>query len=182
MDNIDHAILLTMLRERMLDKRITDLLRETVESFSCQPGRGLPLGNLISQLFVNIYMTPFDQFVKHQLKERYYLRYADDFVIFSPDKSRLQAAVSCVSQFLHEKLQLELHPQKVSIHTLASGVDFLGWVHFPDHRVLRTATKRRMIRKVGVAKTFETFQSYLGLLSHGNTHKLREQLAESPIP
>lgn len=71
---------------------------------------------------------------------------------------------------------LALHPQKVFIKTLALGIDFLGWVHFPDHRVLRTVTKRRMIKRIKERKSPESLSSYLGFLGHGNTNKLRKQL------
>src|SRR3989344_1342327 len=108
---------------------------------SCE---GLPLGNLTSQLLTNIYMKEFDQFVKHGLKIKYYIRYADDFVVFANTKEELENTLRLFESFLQEKLKLNLHPDKVFIKTLSSGVDFLGWVHFTDHRVLRTATKRRM--------------------------------------
>jgi RNA-directed DNA polymerase len=75
--------------------------------------------------------------------------------------------------FLEEKLKLSLHPDKVSIKTLASGVDFLGWIHFPDHRVIRRATKKRMFRNIKEKQgKMETVQSYLGLLKYGNAKKL----------
>ena len=119
-------------------------------------------------------MNEFDQFVKHKLKVKCYIRYADDFIILSNSREELENLISPIRNFLLEKLKLELHPQKIFIKTLASGVDFLGWVHFPDHRVLRTTTKRRMIKKLATSQSRETLQSYLGLLTHGNTHKLRE--------
>ncbi len=138
--------------------------------------RGLPLGNLTSQLFVNVYMNEFDQFVKHKIKARYYIRYADDFVFVSDDKKWLEAILPKISEFLWDKLRLQLHPKKVSIRTLGSGVDFLGWVNFPDHRVLRTVTRKRMMRGIerSNGKT-ETVQSYLGLISHGNSYKIRKK-------
>ncbi|MDD5084076.1 MAG: hypothetical protein PHT88_04100 [Candidatus Moranbacteria bacterium] len=80
--------------------------------------------------------------------------------------------------FLLWELKLQMHPNKVSIETLASGVDFLGWVHFPHHRVLRTATKRRMFRNLEENGNKEgVVQSYLGLLKWGNTAKLRDKVA-----
>ncbi|MFQ5661764.1 MAG: RNA-directed DNA polymerase, partial [Candidatus Paceibacteria bacterium] len=126
---------------------------------------------------VNIYMNEFDQFMKHKLKAKYYIRYADDFVILSYDKQWLGEILPEIKEFLWNKLRLELHPNKVSIKTIASGVDFLGWVHFPNHRVLRTVTKRRMFRNIKEknGKT-ETVQSYLGLIKHGNTKKLQRKI------
>ena len=93
-------------------------------------------------------MNEFDQWVKHKLKAHYYIRYADDFVFFSHDKSSLQKILPEIEKFLDTQLLLYLHPDKVHIKTLASGVDFLGWVHFPNHRVLRTVTKWRMFKNL----------------------------------
>ena len=121
---------------------IIALLKEVIGSFSSTaPGIGLPLGNLTSQLFVNIYMNEFDQFVKHKLKAKHYIRYADDFVILASNREWLEIILPEIGDFLANRLKLTLHPDKVSIKTLASGVDVLGWVHFPDHRVLRDEDK-----------------------------------------
>ncbi len=176
-NNIDHGILIRIIGKNISDQNIIWLLKNVIDSFP-QGGKkvGLPLGNLTSQLFVNIYMDEFDQFVKHKLKVKYYIRYADDFVIFSENKNWLEALVPLIKDFLCENLKLELHPRKISIKTLASGVDFLGWVHFFNHRVLRTTTKRRMIKRIAETKAPETLNSYLGLLRHGNTYKLQEEL------
>ncbi|HEY4517873.1 MAG TPA: hypothetical protein VJI74_03225, partial [Candidatus Paceibacterota bacterium] len=78
-------------------------------------------------------------------------------------------------EYVQEELKLKLHPDKVSIQTLASGIDFLGWVHFPDHRVLCTTTKRRMLKRL--ERLFEaSLQSYLGMLQHGNTQKIQRTI------
>lgn len=155
-------------------------MQEIVGSFhSTKEGVGLPLGNLTSQLFVNIYMNEFDQFIKHKLKAKYYIRYADDFVILHQNRKWLELILGEIRIFLNKKLQLTLHPNKISIETYAGGVDFLGWVHFVDHRVLRTATKNRMFRNVRAKKSLNdsdklhaTVNSYLGMLSHGNGYRL----------
>ena len=182
--------LFSILSAYIPNEDILGLLRNIVGSFgsfshshecendnkSGKAGVGLPLGNLTSQLLVNVYMNEFDQFVKHRLKAKYYIRYADDFVILSGNKSELEEMLRYIVTFLREKLKLSLYPDKVFIKTFASGVDFLGWVHFPDHRVLRTATKRRMLRRLTDSPKEETVASYLGLLSHGNTGILRKLL------
>jgi hypothetical protein len=175
--SIDQKRLIQILDERIPDKDIIWLLSQIIESFCVSENSGLPLGNLTSQLLVNVYMNEFDQFVKHALRAKHYIRYADDFVLLSADKQELEALLARIDTFLRQDLKLTLHPNKVSISTLASGVDFLGWVHFPTHRVLRKATKRRMFRTIK-EKDFkeETVQSYLGLLTHGNGHKLSEQV------
>jgi RNA-directed DNA polymerase len=174
--SVDQSILLSILKKSIPDQNILWLLGQVITSFP----KGLPLGNLTSQLLVNIYMNEFDQFVKHQLKMKHYIRYADDFVFLSSDKKELENLLPCINQFLQERLKLELHPDKVFITTLASGVDFLGWVHFTDHRILRTATKKRMFRRLkerqGTEQEEATRNSYLGLLLQGNTHTLQEQI------
>lgn len=176
--SIDHTILLAILREHIPDQNIISLLKNIIDSYhtATMPGVGLPLGNLTSQLFANVYMNVFDQWVKHQLRSHYYARYADDFIFLSRDKFRLEDAIPKIQEFLQTRLKLSLHPNKVFISTFASGVDFLGWVHFPDHRVLRTKTKQRMMRNIKNAICEESLVSYLGLLSHGNTYALREQV------
>ncbi len=181
--SIDQRILAEIIKENIADQDICNLLSEIVGSFnSGEEGVGLPLGNLTSQLLVNVYMNKFDQFVKHTLKAKYYIRYADDFVLMSPDKERLKNLVPVIQRFLWDKLRLQLHPHKISLKTIASGVDFLGWVHFPDHLVLRTATKMRMFR--GIKTTggkSDSLQSYLGILKHGNGRILEakvQKLAE----
>jgi RNA-directed DNA polymerase len=179
--SIDQQILLAILRRSLSDERTLFLLRNIVESFNSGTiGKGLPLGNLTSQLLVNIYLNEFDKFVKHRLKAKRYIRYADDFVILFQDRNHLLEILPYVEAFLRERLKLALHPDKVSIETLASGVDFLGWVHFPDHRVLRTATKRRMFRRIDdMNDKEETVQSYLGMLGWGNARKLQLEIAQA---
>ena len=178
--NIDHAILLDILKTHIDDEDITWLLGEVVDSFSstCE-GVGLPLGNLTSQLLVNIYMNEFDRFVKQILKAKRYVRYSDDFVFLSDDREELEGYMPPIRTYLTERLRLELHPNKVYIKTLTSGVDFLGWIHFPDHRVLRTATKKRMLRRIAESSSEETCASYRGLLKCGNAHKLSAWIIEN---
>lgn len=176
--NIDHKILKNILARYIDDADILRLLGQVIDSFHTKgkTGIGLPLGNLTSQLFVNIYLNEFDQFVKRRLKTKYYIRYCDDFVILSENYDWLKNVISESKKFLKEKLKLELHPDKIFIKTLASGVDFLGWVNFPDHRILRTSTKRRMMKRIKTNPMTETIDSYLGLLSHGNTDKLKKEI------
>ena len=199
--SIDQKILLDIIAKYISDERIKALIAEVVGSFQTRTSdvlvsgngspcsrkwkakpstfRGLPLGNLTSQLLVNIYMNEFDQFAKHRLKARYYIRYADDFVFLSHSKSELKLMLSRIGKFLDARLVLELHPDKVSITTFASGVDFLGWVHFTRWRVLRTATKRRMMRRLSETENQNVLDSYLGLLSHGNAQKLKRRITDT---
>lgn len=176
--SIDQETLVDILTRSVDDWEVVWLLERVIESFRSSPGKGLPLGNLTSQLLVNVYMNEFDQFMKHNLKAKYYLRYADDFVIFSHDKRELEKILPKIKMFLSDTLKLELHPNKVFIKTLSSGVDFLGWVNFPNHKVLRTVTKRRMFKNLSNNDSKESLNSYLGLLKHGNTGKIRKILSD----
>ncbi len=171
---IDHEILKKILKKHIHDEDVLWLLDQVIDSFHTvgRSGVGLPLGNLTSQLLINIYMNELDQFMKRELKLKYYIRYADDFVIIHQDRNFLSALIPQISKFLNERLKLLLHPNKVYIKTFHSGVDFLGWVHFPHHRILRTTTKRRVLRKIQETPLRETIASYSGLLSHGNTYKI----------
>lgn len=180
--NIDHKILKNILSKTIFDTDVLWLLSQIIDSFSSNPTglaygvKGLPLGNLTSQLLVNIYMNEFDQFIKRNLKVKYYVRYADDFVILNENKDCLEKLLLKIGSFLNESLKLSLHPDKVFIKTLVSGVDFLGWVHFPKHRILRTSTKRRMLKNLENNPKKESAMSYLGMLKHGNTKKLKKEI------
>lgn len=175
--SIDQRILMELLHSYIPDEEVLWLIGQVIISFSStEIGKGLPLGNLTSQLLVNVYMNELDQFVKHKLKAKFYIRYADDFAFLSYDRAQLESLLSLTEDFLQNRLKLELHPNKVSIITLASGVDFLGWVHFLGYRVLRTITKRRMLRSLKEDPRPEVAASYLGLLGHGNTGRLQQKI------
>lgn len=172
--SIDHQILKVILKKYIWDDDLFWLLEQVINSFN----PGLPLGNLTSQILVNIYMNEFDQSIKRMLKIKHYIRYADDFVILHKDKKYLINIIPTISEFLKKELRLSLNPNKISIKTLASGVDFLGWIHFPNHRVLRTSSKKRMLRRLEESKISATINSYLGLLKHGNSFKLVKSIKE----
>ena len=172
----DQRILIQILKEHIPDNYIIVLLKKVIKSFSTSSGKGLPLGNLTSQLFANVYMNAFDRFVKHKLKVKYYIRYADDFVILAENRKYLEKLIFPIKIFLKNRLQLTLHSQKIYLKTLASGFDFLGLVNFPYYRVLRLATKRRMLRRIMYHPTPETLQSYLGLMGHGNMFQVKQEI------
>lgn len=181
--SVDQEILIGILGKHIFDKSILDLVSKVIKSFSSTKiGVGLPLGNLTSQLLVNVYMNEFDQFVKHKIKAKFYIRYADDFIVMSRDRKCLEFVLVKMKDFLWSRLKLRLHPNKISIRTIASGIDYLGWVNFTDHRILRTATKRRMFRNIEYKKSkHATVQSYLGLLKRGNARKLEKELMERSV-
>ncbi len=175
--SVDHAVLMKVLERHIADSDIRKLIHKVISSFyTIAPGIGLPLGNLTSQLFANIYMHEFDMYLKQELRVKYYLRYADDFAILSDNREYLEKLLPLLHKFLNEELYLTLHPDKVYIKTYDSGVDFLGWVHFPHHRQIRTITKQKMIRMLKGYPKHETVSSYRGHLGHGNTYQLQKRL------
>ncbi len=178
--NINHQILKNILGRYIKDEYVVWLLDEIIDSFQANKSKpvGLPLGNLTSQLLVNIYMNEFDHFLKRKLKISHCVRYADDFLILHEKRAYLEGILSQISMFLKTRLELSLHPDKIFIKTLASGVDFLGWIHFSHHRILRSSTKRRMFKNLGRNPTNETVVSYRGLLSYGNAHELERKILE----
>lgn len=177
--SINQEILISVLEKnftRLSYDNLNDLmvlLKEVI--FSFRPS-GLPLGNLTSQIFANIYLNELDQFIKHNLKIKYYIRYADDFVILSEDKKYLEGLILKINNFLKNSLKLQMHPDKVFIKTLSSGVDFLGWINFSDHKVLRNKTKNRMFKKIKKNSSVEVLNSYLCFLKHGNSFRISNRI------
>ncbi len=155
--SVDHQILKQLLRKKVKDENILWLLDEIIDSFP----KGIPLGNLTSQVFANIYMNESDQFLKHRLKAKYYIRYADDFIILVGDNESLQRLLVPISEFLNEKLKLELHPQKIIIRKLEWGIDFLGYIVLPHYRLPRTKTKRRICQKLKLKIGSDNFEQSL---------------------
>jgi len=145
---------------------------------------GMPLGNLTSQFFANVYLNELDYFVKHCLRARYYIRYVDDFVILHESREQLEEWKSKVDQFLSERLKLKLHPEKSKVASLMMGIDFVGFRNFYHHRLLR----KRNIRKIFMhiekyeegeivkSKLLEIFQGWQAYARWANTFKLRKEV------
>ncbi len=198
-DSIDHDILLGLLGRKLGGRALgapyesgapylLALLEKIIRSFEASLGKGLPLGNVTSQIFANIYLNELDQFVKHSLRARYYIRYCDDFVLLSSSREELEGWIREIGQFLQEHLKLSLHPNKVTIRKLLQGTDFLGYVSLPHYRVLRTKTKSRVFKNIAVlaaevkreeiseARFRNSLASYLGMLSHCKSKKVLAEL------
>lgn len=191
--SVSHQKLLQMIQNKIKDSQFLWLVQEIIGSFSLPVDkdqererelRGLPIGNLTSQIFANIYLSELDQFIKHGLRVKHYFRYADDFIIVHQNAHYLESLILSIREFLKVKLDLELHPQKVTIRKLRQGIDFLGYVVLPHHVVLRTKTKKRMFRKLFESQKMQaegfidghaynqSVQSYLGMLKHCNGHRI----------
>ena len=165
----------------MYDDGALGLFEIIIESFSAAPGKGLPLGNLTSQLFANVYLDELDQFIKMTLRAKHYIRYCDDFVILDNDREILFGYIAKIDEFLRNGLELELHPRKVSAGKFHQGIDFLGFICYPHFRILRTKTKQRMLRKLGEKFDKNAFISYLGLVSHARARGVKLEMIKKII-
>ena len=186
--NIDQRVLLQLIEQTVIDSSTIWLVERIIKSFESESNRGLPLGNVTSQLFANIYLNELDQFMKHGLKEKYYLRYCDDFIILGRDKEHLINLIKPINRFLSVRLNLVLHSDKLVVRKLGQGIDFLGYVALPYYKVLRTKTKRRMFKKIIFKKQLlkrgliikesfnQSLQSYFGALKHCSSHKIIQEI------
>jgi RNA-directed DNA polymerase len=148
----------------------------------------VPIGNITSQIFANVYLNELDWFLKRKLRVKNYFRYADDFVVIHRNKKYLEEILPRIDDFLKSELGLELHPDKVFIRKFGQGIDFLGYTILPHYIVLRTKTKRRILRKIKQKKFLlrkdlisedsfnQSLQSYLGMLKHCQGYKIKKQI------
>ena len=144
----------------------------------------MPLGNLTSQFFANVYLNELYYFIKHKLKAKYYIRYVDDFVILHSSKSQLTEWKKQIDEFLKNKLKLELHYQKSKILSLSRGIDFVGFRNFYYFRILRKRNIRNMKNKIAKCKKWMiskddllvSFQGWQAYAMRADSYKLRNKI------
>lgn len=203
---VDHAILEEILGRKIKDERVMWLLSTIINSEStyfglplgCSledtavrlPDKGMPIGNLTSQMFANIYLNELDQFVKRELKVKYYIRYMDDAIILSDNKDLLHEYKNMIGEFLETKLRLNLN-SKTAIRPVSLGIEFVGYKLWPTHIKLKKASSLKMKRKLKYVqkayargemdfdKANSTVQSYLGILQHCNSYTLKNKIFEN---
>ena len=190
--SINHQILLSIIVRKIKDKEVVRLTELIINS-GANSTRGIPIGNLTSQFFANLYLNELDYFVKFDLKERYYLRYMDDFLIFGNDKKHLHKIKEEVRDFLGENLRLDLHLKKSIVYPVKSGVDFCGFRIFKDYRRLRKTnvrlfTKRmRKLRglfrqgRIEMKDISHSLRCWIAHASYGNTYNLRKKMLEKLV-
>lgn len=204
---VNHQILLDILRVRIRDEKMMILLERIInnpnQKFGLPAGvspedcpyedwlddAGMPIGNLTSQMFANIYLDQLDQFCKHVIGAHFYIRYMDDVIILSDDKAELHRWKEQIERFLNKALALQLN-KKTAIRPITLGIDFVGYKIWSTHRKLKKSTARKIIRKVKVMcyllstgqMTKEEFMrraaSYKGILEHCDSYGLRRTLNE----
>ena len=193
-DNIDHSALISILRRKIKDERFLRLLVEIIGSFyKDEQGKGLPLGNFTSQWLANIYLNELDCFAKHDLKIRYYFRYADDVLIFNDDAGKLREHLSALSVFLAEKLCLRLHDDKTFIKKFSQGIDFVGYRILPRYVIIKPALKKRILRRmaarrmalargeIGLSAYTASLNSYYGCLKHCSGYGVQNKIIHQSI-
>ncbi len=151
--------------------------------------KGLPIGNLTSQFFANVYMNELDQFAKHGLHAKYYGRYVDDIVLFDENAELLNEHYAKMGYFLLERLGLRLHPNKKKLHPASQGIDFVGFIIQPNRTYLRNISISRCKQKIRgwerdgcplepqrLNKLGESVTSYLGMLRRVDGYRARKAL------
>ncbi len=173
--NVDNDILKTMLRKKIKDKEMLQLLDGIVDS-----ALGLPIGNYLSQYLSNFYLSYFDHWIKEELKVRYYIRYADDIVILHNDKNYLHRLFDRITQYLYDNLKLSLKPNRGPFPT-SLGIDFGGYVHYHTHVLMRKSIKQAFARAIKANRPKESIASYLGWAKHCNSKNLIKKLIHEKL-
>lgn len=187
-DSVSHEILIEIIGRRIKDNGVIWLIKSIIGNYnSGTEGKGMPLGNWTSQFFANIYLNELDQFIKHKLKAKYYLRYVDDFVILHSSKKILLEYERQIKNFLRN-LQLELHPDKCRVIPASVGIGLLGFRVFYHYRLVRKRNIRAITSRLNAMaclclnghveswKVIETMRGWNAYAMQGNTYKLRKEI------
>jgi len=191
-DTVDHDILLKIIRRKINDKKVIWLIKQILNNFIVKAeNKGMPLGNLTSQFFANVYLNELDYFIKHKLKSKYYIRYVDDFVILHSSKEQLEIWKKEINKFLISNLKLELHSEKSKIVPLAKGIDFLGFRNFYHYKLLRKRNIRKFLKNLNKMKeecnyktlnyyaVYDSFEGWFAYARNANTYNLRKKLTKN---
>ncbi|MBI2508143.1 hypothetical protein HYV89_04275 [Candidatus Woesearchaeota archaeon] len=187
-ETVDHEVLLKIIERRIKDKKAIWLVKQILNNFNTKrKGKGMPLGNLTSQFFANVYLNEIDQFVKNKLRAKYYIRYVDDFVILHDNKEKLLEYKDKISKYLMY-LKLELHPTKSNIIPLRNGIAFLGYRVFYYHKLLRKSNLKKFERNFkeklefcegggafAIDDLYNCLQGWFGYAMWADTYKLRKE-------
>ena len=187
-ETVDQVILLSILQKKIKDSRILRLIKIILSNYHSTPAKGMPLGNLTSQFFANVYLNELDQYVKQKLKAHFYLRYVDDFIITHSSKEMLEEYESKIDAFLGEKLSLELHPDKSRIILLSRGVEFLGFKKFLHHKIIKKKNMLKFYRKSDEVQTsykegkilydsiYDFMEGWMAYSKNANMFKVRKRI------
>jgi hypothetical protein len=173
-DNIDHNVLFDIIKEKVSCEKVLKIIQEVISSYhsSAYLQKGIPLGNITSQIFANVYLNLLDQYVKKELKCRFYLRYNDDLVFIFQNNKNIENIRDKVKLFVKEKLFLEIPFTKTSIQKISWGIDFLGFTILPEAILLRDKTKHKIYANINR----KNIHSYFGILKHCDSHNLKTKI------
>ena len=167
-DSVDKNKLKLLLRKRINDPTALRILDKTIDSYSSfEDSRGIPIGNLTSQILANIYLNEFDRFIKHRIKPFAYLRYGDDWLCFAGNQDELEAMRKEAKDFLYTELGLSLHPNMNLIKPVRHGVAYLGVNLWPSGRRLDHAAKTKLKANLNLSN----IPSYKSLIAHHHSKK-----------
>lgn len=172
-DNINHHLLSNILSNKIADNKILHIINDIIISFNIKDHIGIPLGNITSQIFANIYLNELDIFLKKTMRVRFYVRYNDDFIIVGKFKY-LEGLLPKIRDFLNNRLLLTLPPEKTKIIKLNQGIDFLGFVILPKCILLRNKTKGKIFSRINNTNMI----SYLGILKHCRSFNLKNKIID----
>ncbi len=189
-DSVDHSVLKDILRRILKDKNVLSILDKVIDNPlpGPLPGKGLPIGNLTSQHFANLYLGELDHEIKDRQGIRPYLRYMDDMLFFAKTKKELRALLVRTADFLQDRLRLALNPVATKIAPVTEGVPFLGFRIFPNLIRLNSRSLRRYRKrlrqmesayessKTDVDGLTASIQSMIAHMSHGDTLRLRQSM------
>lgn len=185
---VNHNVLIKILRRKIKDEKTIHLINKILKNY-LDKEKGMPLGNLTSQFFANVYLNELDQFVKHKLRAKYYVRYVDDFVILHNSKEQLETWKTEIDKFLKKELKIELHPEKSRVISLSRGVDFVGFRNFYYFRLLKKRNVRKMVFKIKLyeegilsyEKLLESYQGWNAYVKWADSFKLRGKIFDEII-
>ena len=148
--SVDHSILKELISRKVKDEEINWLINNVIDSFSSErgSGRGIPLGNLTSQIFSNVYLNELDQFVKRNLECEYYVRYVDDFIVLNKNRSAFINFENKINNFLQKELDLELNFKKTKFCPISKGIEFLGYFIKPGYVLVKQSVVKRFKNKL----------------------------------
>ncbi|HOZ35599.1 MAG TPA: reverse transcriptase/maturase family protein [archaeon] len=183
--SIDKIILKQVIEKKIRCKNTKKLIFDIIDSDYSNFGedKGIPIGNLTSQLFSNIYLNELDQYIKHKLKIKYYYRYVDDFIILEDSKKQLNYYKKNIKYYLKKRLKLEIPKQKINLFEIKTGVDFVGYKIYPEYVFLRKRNIKKFIKKLKILtyeknffKVKSSISSYLGYFKFANSYKILDQI------
>jgi len=172
-NSIDQNVLLALIKEKVACEKTFIIIKKIIFSYVFSGhGKGVPLGNITSQIFANIYLNTLDKYVKNELRCRFYVRYNDDFIVILDSKEKLEEIRTKIISFVKEKLLLDIPLEKTSLRKIDWGIDFLGFTILPKAVLLRNKTKNKMYLNINS----QNAHSYLGILKHCDSYNLKRKL------